>query len=270
MAEIVVAATMPHILMAPGGIEERANRVLAGMREVGSRIADVRPDVLLIVSNDHLFNLDLTPPASFLVGVAEHYAPFGDMDIPRAPAIPGNAEFGRALTASARTAGVDVALLESVTPDHGIMVPMLFANPERTIPMVPVYVNYMRNPAPEPGDCWRLGEVIGEFVRQSRPADERVAVLGTGGLSHWVGYDEQGINETFDREFLADLAAGNARRWSLETNESIERLAGNGGLEISNWLIAAAAANAKGGDYNFYVPMPEWMTGMGGMVLAES
>lgn len=270
MAEIVVTAAMPHILMAPSGMEERANRVVAGMLEVGARITSARPDVMVIISNDHLFNLDLTPPAPFLVGVAEHYAPFGDMDIPRDPAIPGNLEFARALIAAAKSAGVDVAALETVTPDHGVMVPMLFANPTRAIPIVPVYVNYMHKLAPEPADCWRLGELIGDFIRNSRPVNERVAILGAGGLSHWVGYDGQGINETFDREFIADMATGNARRWLSETNESIERLAGNGGLEISNWLTVAAAADVKPGGYKFYEPMPEWMTGMGGLVLVEA
>jgi protocatechuate 4,5-dioxygenase beta chain/2'-aminobiphenyl-2,3-diol 1,2-dioxygenase large subunit len=113
-----------------------------------------------------------------------------------------------------------------------------------------------------------LGEVLKRYIA-SRPAGERVAVLAAGGLSHWVGYDGRGINEAFDQALLDDFAQGRAKDWAKKSPSEIEEEAGNGGLEICNWLMAIAAVGAEPDGFRFYEPMPEWLTGMGGMMLKE-
>lgn len=266
MAEIVAAVATSHILMAPEKAGPRAWRVFQGMREVGRAVQDARPDVIVILSNDHLFNFDLDVEVPFLIGAADEYTPFGDMDIPRRP-LRGDRAFALDLARHFRAGGSDVATLDTHRPDHGTMIPLLFSNPENTVPTVPIYINLSNDAAPDVTDCWRLGHSLRHFIEQQRPADERIAIVATGGLSHWVGYDAEGVNEAFDHRFLEDMVTGQAEKWLKKTMADIEQEAGNGGLEIVNWLILAAAVPQSGADIVYYEPVPEWMTGMGGVVM---
>ena len=95
---------------------------------------------------------------------------------------------------------------------------------------------------------------------ESQTAAQRVVVLATGGLSHWVGLPESGdINEDFDREFLTRLADGAPDRLTSYAPDEIDA-AGNGAHEIRTWLVAAGAAGT-GFDVLAYEPVAEWLTG---------
>jgi Catalytic LigB subunit of aromatic ring-opening dioxygenase len=76
-----------------------------------------------------------------------------------------------------------------------------------------------------------------------------------------------GVDEGFDRDFLADFERGDLARWRDMTVEEIERVAGNGGVEIMNWMIVAAAVPGAHAATVYYEAMPSWLTGMGGAVL---
>jgi hypothetical protein len=143
----------------------------------------------------------------------------------------------------------------------------MFANPDRDIPVVPVLVNFARTPVPTPGECWAFGTLLAEFIASVRPATESVALIGAGGLSHWIGYAEPKVNEAFDLDFLAALERGDLGSWRSRSPEAIERDGGNGGLEIMNWLAVVAAVPQARPERIYYEPMLSWMTGMGGVVL---
>lgn len=268
MAEIVSAVAMSHILMSPHGVEEKASRVVDGMIAIGRKVRAAKPDVIVIVSNDHLFNIELNMTARFLVGRSKAYTPFGEMDIPRTP-YPGHPDFADGYIAHARNAGYDdLSGLDEVSPDHGMAVPLLFATPDHDIPVVPLYVNLAASSAPSPARCWSLGEVLRDYVRNHRPANERVAVIAGGGLSHWVGFEGKVcVNEDFDHRFLADFAKGNMDIWRQQSTESIVEEAGNGGLEIVNWLLMAATVPNTKAEVIYYESIPEWMTGMAGIAM---
>jgi 2'-aminobiphenyl-2,3-diol 1,2-dioxygenase large subunit len=97
----------------------------------------------------------------------------------------------------------------------------------------------------------------------------RVAVIGTGGLSHWLFVPRMGeVASDFDRMVLAELAAGRAEKLARLSAAEIVEKSGNGGLEIVAWLMAAATVPGRNGEAVFYEPMPEWLTGMGGLAIA--
>jgi hypothetical protein len=113
-------------------------------------------------------------------------------------------------------------------------------------------------------------------------------MIGTGGLSHWVGDERRRafirqpagtryaheadyplilpdtgpVNATFDREFLQTLTLGRsadfASQWS---NDRLEDTAGNGGQEIRNWLLVAGATDDAPAEVLGYAAVPEWHTG---------
>ena len=253
--------------MSPRGVEARAKRIVGGIREVGRRLLAKRPDLVVVISSDHMFNINMSLQAPFVVGVADEYRPFGDMDIPLDPR-PGHRAFAEAFVAHAAVRGFDLAKAEELRPDHGVALPMMFIDPDRNVPIVPVLVNINMEPVPTAARCHALGGVLRETIDKNRPANERVAVLATGGLSHWLNIPRHGeVSEAFDRGVLGSFERGQAESLTRLSPPQIVEQGGNGGLEIVNWLVAAGAAPEWRGETVYYEPMPEWFTGMGGMEL---
>jgi AmmeMemoRadiSam system protein B len=263
MGEIVGAVATSHVLMSPRGFEAPAQRVVDGMLRIGRHVRQSNPDVIVIISNDHMFNVGPEVTAKFLVGCAERYVPFGEMDIPReehrgAPA------FARAFLQFCKGCSVPVCALANLRPDHGTAIPLMFANADRKAAIVPLFVNYDAADLPSPAQCRELGMLLREFIG-ARP--ERVAIVAAGGLSHWVGYENAPINEEFDRRFLRAMERGQLESWYERSAADIRHEAGNGGLEVMSWLLMAAAVPGARAEVVYYEPMPSWMTGMGGVVM---
>lgn len=267
MGQLVAAGACSHILMSPQGVEARAGRIVAGIREVGRRLLAKKPDLVVVVSSDHMFNVNMSLQPPFCVGVADEYLPFGDMDIPQEPR-PGHRAFAETFVAHAAARGFDLAKAEELRPDHGVALPMMLIDPQRRLPIVPLLVNINMEPVPTAARCHALGGVLREAIDKHRPAGERVAVLATGGLSHWLNIPRHGeVSEAFDRAVLGSFERGQAESLTRLSPAQIMEQGGNGGLEIVNWLMAAGAAPGWKGETVYYEPMPEWFTGMGGMEL---
>ena len=83
MGSIVSAVATSHILMSPKGAEEPAQRVFDGMMRIGRHVRDSKPDIVVVISNDHMFNVGPAVTAPFLVACCDRMTPFGEMDIPR-------------------------------------------------------------------------------------------------------------------------------------------------------------------------------------------
>ncbi|MDV3455366.1 hypothetical protein RZN05_00100 [Sphingomonas sp. HF-S4] len=269
MAKLVGAFAMSHQLGAPDGVEEQSERVFEGMKAIGRRIRALDPDVLVVVTSDHLNNFTLTAPAPFAVGTAETFHPLGDMGLPRDP-VPGAPDFALGMRAFAEAQRVAVATVDPIQPDHGVMIPLGIVDPARTIPAVPLYVNTVFYPEPSPAASRRLGEVLRAYIDQL-PDDRRVVLLAGGGLSHWVGMPREGtINEAWDRAFLADMLAGDVDALAARANPEILDVAGNGGLEVNAWIVVAAATRGTTGECLFYEAIPQWATGMAGVEMRLS
>jgi aromatic ring-opening dioxygenase catalytic subunit (LigB family) len=268
MARVVGAFATSHILFNPDGVEERAQRVLDGMAEVGRRIRAVDPELLVIISGDHMFNINLAMQIPICVGVADTWIPFGDMGLDRKP-FPGHRALAEHLVGTAARHEFDIAKAEELMPDHGITLPLMFCDPEKRLPVVPILININMLPWPEPARCYRLGRVIREAV-DSFAGNQRVAVIGTGGLSHWLAVPRSGeVAVEFDRMCMREIAAGRAEALARISAAEVVDKSGNGGIELVCWLAAVATLPGKTGDEIYYEPMPEWLTGMAGIAMAS-
>jgi protocatechuate 4,5-dioxygenase beta chain/2'-aminobiphenyl-2,3-diol 1,2-dioxygenase large subunit len=257
-----------HVLMSPEGVEAQSERVFEGMKEIGRRIRALEPDVIVMISTDHLMNFKMDLQVPFIVGMCESYTPFGEMEIPKQP-FPGHRAFAEDFLAFAAEQGFDLARAEALRPDHGIAIPNAIINPDGKIPVVPLYINAAMTPPPSPTRAWQLGRVLRKAIETVRPKGEKVVVLGTGGLSHWICLPDQGrVNEDFDRSFMQALCAGGGAKLATGSAGEILEQAGNGGLEVLNWLCMAGAAEGIPGEVVYYDAMPSWLTGMGGIALA--
>jgi 2'-aminobiphenyl-2,3-diol 1,2-dioxygenase, large subunit len=267
MGRIVSAAATSHTLGPPDGVEARAERVFDGMLAIGHHIRASRPDVLMIVTSDHLNNFRLDRQIPFAVGLSDAYTPQGDLGVPQVP-FPGHREFATGLAAWAAEHEFDLVGAEGIKPDHGLGLPNAVINTDQRLPVVPVYVNSVMSPPPSCRRSFRLGQIIRDYVERGRPPGERVAIVGAGGLSHWLCVPGEGrVNADWDRRIIDRFISGRASELIALTREAILAEGGNGGLEIAAWMCMAGAVPGATGTAVYYEPMPEWWTGMGGVTM---
>jgi 2,3-dihydroxyphenylpropionate 1,2-dioxygenase len=90
---------------------------------------------------------------------------------------------------------------------------------------------------------------------------ERIALLGTGGTSHWPCTPDTGkINAAWDEDFLANWAAHDVDLMTRYSDANIIKDAGAGALEIRTSIAVAGAARGPG-EVRFYKPIPEFACG---------
>jgi aromatic ring-opening dioxygenase catalytic subunit (LigB family) len=271
---LVFAGIVSH---APG-ITGRAEMGDAGIvqefhsafRSMGERLAEVRPDALVVVSAEHFANFFMNNMPAFAVGMADHYeGPIEDpawLGIARTK-VPGDANLSlRMIREIMQT--VDVAYAEEWKFDHGIMVPLHFLTPLYDVPVIPTNINCQGPPLTPLHRAWAFGEAI---RRAADSLPQRIALVGTGGISHWPATPDSGkINEAWDREFLKNWTANDKRAMLSYTDEATYRDAGQGGFEIRAFIAVAAAARGRG-TVQHYRPIPIFSVGctVAGMDIGE-
>ena len=280
MADIVAGIATSHVpflAMHPQfelAEEGQRNRVVAGLDEARKLLEQARPDAIVIFSTDHFDRCfyDNLPP--FLVGVGkEAEGPINEwLRMPKVK-LQVVGELGRFIVSEGLQNGVDFALSEELPLDHAEVVPLSYITPRWDVPIVPVVVNAFAPPMPSLKRCWQVGAFIRKAIKRW-PEKKRIAVMGTGGLSHWVGPLETGkVNAEFDRWFLQCLIEGKSAEVveKYKNAEELEQIAGNGGQEIRDWLAVAGAmpTNLKP-RVLAYEPIPQWATGTGVMGWARN
>ena len=261
---LVFAGVCSH---APG-ITARADLADPALRDPFYRHLDVmrqqieaaRPDALMVVAAEHFGNFFMNNMPAFAVGMADYYeGPIEDeawLKIERRR-IPGNADLSRRLITGPLDE-VDVAYSEEWKFDHGISVPLHFLTPHYDIPIIPANINCQGPPLTPLHRAWAFGEAI-RHAADALP--ERIALIGTGGISHWPATPDSGkINEAWDRDFLDRWSRNDRAAMTSYTNEETYRDAGQGGFEIRTFLSVAAAAGGKG-EVQFYAPIPIFAVG---------
>jgi hypothetical protein len=269
MAEIVAAALTSHAPLMTGRPDvsrpEQRERLYAGFHELARRLAATRPDLLVMFVNDHLQNFPYSNMPAFCVGLCDGYdAPSagasGFMKIP-ARTLAGAPAWGMALLEAGLERGFDFAYSYEIESWDELAVPLHFLSPAGTTPVLPIYTNCAAPPLPTARRCHAMGAFVGDFIR-ARPGRERVAVIATGGISHWVGTPETGrINPDWDHWVLDHIARADLEPLLRLTHAEIERDGGNGGQEIRTWLGVLGAVPGWKGEALAYEPVAEWITG---------
>ncbi len=208
-------------------------------------------EVLIVVAAEHFANFFMDNMPAFCIGLGEkHEGPIEDPEwlaIPRT-VIRGHPELALRLTKEVMQT-VDVAYAEEWKCDHGIMVPLHFLTPKYDLPVIPVNINCQGPPLAPLHRVWAFGEAL---RRACDSVPEKIALVGTGGISHWPATPDSGkINEAWDRQFLDRLMRQDKAALLSYTDEETYRDGGQGGFEIRTYIAAAAAAGGPG-ELQFY------------------
>jgi len=262
---LVFAGVCSH---APGivGRAERADPVVrdsfyASLARMRAELEATEPDALIVVAAEHFANFFMNNMPSFAIGMADSYA--GPIEDPAwlgidKVSVPGNADLSRRVIERVMNR-CDVAYAEEWLFDHGIMVPLHFLTPAYDLPIIPVNINCQGPPLAPLHRVWQLGEALRDAADA---VPERIALIGTGGLSHWPATPDSGkINEAWDRDFL-DRWCRNDRATLLDYDDGrLYAEAGQGGFEIRTYLAVSAAASGSPGTVHFYEPIPIFAVG---------
>jgi protocatechuate 4,5-dioxygenase beta chain len=269
MAEIVAGFCLPHdpLMASAPEINEKpkADAVFAALDEVHARLVKQDIDTVVVIGDDHYCKFGPHCLPQYLIAI-------GDVDGPEEPwlgieryKVPNNTALAEHIMNFGFDNGFDWAVAKSITLDHGTMIPIHMAVKSATsgIRAIPVYTAAGVTPLLRTRRAYELGRMIGQAVA-AWEGNERVAVLGTGGISHWVGTAEMGrVNLDFDRMVLDKVAAGDVEALIALSDEHVIETAGNGALEIRNWIMAMGAVGATGAELICYQPIPEWICGIG-------
>jgi aromatic ring-opening dioxygenase catalytic subunit (LigB family) len=232
----------------------------AQMRGLGESMREARPDALIVIAAEHFANFFMNNMPAYAIGMADRYdGPIEDpgwLGIARTR-VPGNADLSRRLITEVMN-DVDVAFAEEWKFDHGIMVPLHFLTPRFDLAVIPANINCQGPPLTPLKRAWAFGAAL---RRACDAVPERIALVGTGGISHWPATPDSGkINEAWDRDFL-DRWARNDREALLDYSDAATyRDAGQGGFEIRTFIAVAAAARGRG-EIRHYVPIPIFSVG---------
>jgi hypothetical protein len=268
--------------LAPRSAERAVFDAYAAMRE---EIKALAPDAIVVVATDHMQAYPLKAVATFAIGVGPVAQGLGDGGI-QPHSVPVHQDLARSILTGCLERGVDLVFAEDVKIDHSFVMPLELITPDFDIPIVPITQNCNVPPRPSFARSREVGTAIGAAIAEA-PAG-RVVVVGTGGLSHWVGtaerrafmdrpagtriagladfpleLEETGpVNERFDREFLDLTATGRLAEFATGwTPLRLEEEAGNGAQELRNWLTTAAILGDPRADVMAYEPVLEWLTG---------
>ena len=276
MARIAAGVATSHIPAVGAAIdlgktaEPYWQPVFSGYEFSKRWIAEKKPDVVVLVYNDHAsaFSLEMIP--TFAIGCADRFAPADEGWGPRpVPDVEGHPELAWHIAQSTILDEFDMTIVNRMDVDHGLTVPLslLFGQP-RAWPckVIPLAVNVVQYPPPTGNRCWNLGRAIRKAVA-SFDDDLNVMIFGTGGMSHQLQGPRAGlINREFDTRFLDKLTADPAGLVALPHVEYV-REAGSEGIELVMWLIMRGALEADAREvYRFY-HVPASNTAVGHIIL---
>src|SRR3989442_554144 len=244
---------------------DHRDRLAAAFDEIGRRLKACRPDLLVVISPDHWVNFFISNLPAVCIGIGDEHdgppEPFMKKVFPR-ERLKGHAAFGRHLLETALNDDFEPALSHRLKLDHGTCIPLWRIGVDAELPIVPVIVNDLEEPMPSIRRCLAWGRLLRQAI-ESYPEPLRMAVLGTGGLSHSIGEPTMGwIDEEFDHCCIKHFEEGEDARLTAFLTDALART-GNGAHEIRDWVIAHAAAGSKGFELIDYFPSPQTLVGAG-------
>jgi len=276
MAKITAGVTTSHVPAIGAAFdngktgEEYWKPVFAGYDYSKEWIAEQKPDVVILVYNDHAsaFSLDLIP--TFALGCGEKYKPADEGWGPRpVPDVIGHPELASHIAQSVIQDDFDLTIVNTMDVDHGLTVPLslMFGKTDAwPCKVIPLAVNVVLYPPPSGQRCYNLGKSLRKAV-ESFDDDLNVQIWGTGGMSHQLQGPRAGlINQEFDNNFL-DKFVDDAETLAKVPHMNYVREAGSEGIELVMWLIMRGALNDKVLQKHRFYHVPASNTAVGHLIL---
>ena len=244
--------------------------IFKGYEPVQKWLQEKAPDVILYIFNDHMTSFFLNHYSHFTLGIGEEY-PVADEGggARKLPPLKGDPELAEHIAKGLVADEFDLSFFQDKGLDHGFFSPMSLLMPHDPWPckIIPFQVGVLLSPSPSAARCYKLGKALRKAIL-SYPKDIKVAIAGTGGLSHQVHGERCGFNNTpWDMEFMERLEKDPEGLTKLTIAEYAE-LGGAEGAEVVMWLMMRGALSEKveTTHQTYYLPS---MTPIASMILEE-
>jgi protocatechuate 4,5-dioxygenase beta chain len=273
MAKIVGSITTSHVPAIGSAIAKNLQQepywkpFFDGFLPVREWLMKVKPDIAVIIYNDHGLNFFLDKLPTFAIGAAPQYQNADEgWGIPVVQPFDGDLDCSWHLIESLIAEDFDLTTCQEMLVDHAFTMPMALLWPGQgkcPVRTVPVCVNTVQFPLPSVKRCYSLGQGIGKAI-ESWDTDARVVVIGTGGLSHQLDGQRAGfINKEFDLMFMEKLISDPLwiTRYSIE---DLVELTGTQGVELLNWVIARGTLQGEviKTHSNYHIPISNTAAGL--------
>jgi protocatechuate 4,5-dioxygenase beta chain len=246
MAKIVGIMTTSHVPALGGAIAKGLQNepywkpFFDGFKPIHAWLDKVKPTVVVSCYNDHGLNFFLDKQPTFAIGTAPQLISEDEgWGIPPQPPFPGAEDLAWHIRDSLVRDEFDMVTCQEMLVDHSFTLPMALMWPNQKWPVksVPVTLNTTLFPMPSAHRCFRMGESIGRAIANFG-SDDKVLVVGSGGLSHQLEGQRAGhINKPFDERFMESML--NDPQWATQfTDVDLVEQVGNEGVELVNWLAA--------------------------------
>jgi protocatechuate 4,5-dioxygenase beta chain len=238
-----------------------------GFPPVRDWLAKQKPDVAVVIYNDHGLNFFLDKMPTFAVGAAPEYNNADEgWGIPTLPPYQGEQDLSWHMIESLVEEEFDIVSCQEMLVDHAFTLPLELLWPDQhpcPVRTVPVCINTVQFPLPTAARCFKFGQAIGRAI-ESWDSDARVVVIGTGGLSHQLEGQRAGfINKEFDHMFMEKLISDPlwVTRYSIP---DLVELTGTQGVELLNWLTTRGAllGEVTKVHANYHIPISNTASGL--------
>lgn len=239
---------------------ELYRRLVSAFGRQREAIRESGAQAIVMVSSEHFANFFMNNMPAYSIGMADSYeSPIEDpgwLKIPRAR-IPGNPDLSlRIIEEVLQTS--DVAYAQEWKFDHGMAVPLHFLTPDNDLPIVPVNINCQAPPLSPLHRTWEFGIALRRAIDK---APERIALISTGGTSHWPCTPDSGrINLPWDRQFVDRVLNTRKEELLAYVDGDTYAEAGQGAFEMRTSICVAAACEGETGTLWFFEPIPVFAT----------
>jgi gallate dioxygenase len=211
-------------------------------------LAQKKPDVMLVIYNDHVTSFFFDHYSAFALGIGDSYKAADEGGGARnLPPVPGHAGLAQHIGRSLMADEFDMSFFQEKGLDHGCFSPLSILWPhEHGWPgkIVPLQIGVLQFPVPSARRCFKLGQGLRRAI-ESYPEDLNVVLVATGGLSHQVHGERAGFNNTpWDHQFL-DLFENDPETLLNMTHADFARLGGWESAEVVMWMAMRGAMSDK-------------------------
>jgi len=248
-------------------------RFFDGYEPVREWLQANKPDLAIVVYNDHGLNFFLDTVPTFAIGAASTYQTADEgWGLKTQGSVAGDAQLSWHIIESLVENEFDMTICQEMLVDHGFVVPMTLLWGEENewpIKAIPLAVNTVQHPMPSAQRCYRLGQALGKAIA-SYPEDMKIVLIGTGGMSHQLQGQRAGIiNVDFDLECMEKII--HDPEWLTRiSNTEIMSKAGTEGIETIMWMVMRGALGEKVNPLHKHYHAPISNTGAGVLLLEPS
>jgi 2,3-dihydroxyphenylpropionate 1,2-dioxygenase len=246
---IIAGAAVPHApqfhSLPSTEDHQQVERVREAMQQVGDGLRALKPDLVIVMTNDHgdEYAVGCVPP--FVVHCGDRaqgsHKHRGWWNL--------RGEVGYDVVRGLMREGFDPAFTMDAALATPFTIPLEFMGYPREAPFLPIFINSYIPPQPSGERCYRFGQALDDVIARM---GLRAVFIASGGLSHFPGTPQYSHPDLgTDRLIYQRMSEGNLRHLLSYSDEALDR---SGNVESRSIITLAGALGERKPDITAWEP----------------